>query len=222
MVLTSHERLGDTDRRTGLWFEEFAIPYYTFRDAGADITLASPKGGYVPVDPDSDPAHAPPPSLARFKQDPQARAALSDALQLEQVHAEDFDAAFYPGGHGSLWDLSQNKRSAHLINAFYAAGKPVALICHGVAALLNVRDAEDHPLLRGKHVTGFSNSEVEAMGLASIVPFKLEDELRARGALFTRAADNTPYVVRDGNLITAQNHASTSDITAAVLNALQP
>lgn len=221
MVLTSHERLGQTDRRTGLWFEEFAAPYYGFRDAGAEVTLASPKGGYAPVDPDSDSVGAEPPTLQRFKHDSRARSALNDTLQLEQIHAEDFDAAFYPGGHGSLWDLSQNKKSAHLIAALYGAKKPLAFICHGVSALLNVMDATGQPLISGKRLTGFSNTEVEAMGLKDIVPFRLEDELKRRGAAYSKGADSTSYVVRDGHLITGQNHSSTTATTAALLDALK-
>ncbi len=221
MVLSSHERLGNTERRTGLWFEEFALPYYAFRDAGADIMLTSPKGGYAPVDPDSDGPHAHAPTLARFQQDVQARAALNDTLQLQQIHAEDFDGAFYPGGHGSLWDLSSNKRSGELIAALYDMKKPIAFICHGVSALLSVTDSHGQHLIRGKRLTGFSNSEVAAMGLKDIVPLKLEDELQKRGAIYSKGADDTSHVVRDGHLITGQNHPSTAALTQTLLETLQ-
>ncbi|MBL8642767.1 MAG: type 1 glutamine amidotransferase domain-containing protein [Rhodospirillaceae bacterium] len=215
MVLTSHERLGATDKKTGLWFEEFAGPYYAFLDAGAEIALATPKGGYAPVDPESDGPASGSVSLARFRHDRQARAALNDTLQLAQIHAEDFSGAFYPGGHGSLWDLAADPCSITLIKTLHAAGKPAAFLCHGVAALLNTS------LVNGKHVTGYSNAEVTHAGLNDVLPFALEDELKKRGGLYSSRGIGQPHVVRDGALITGQNHASTAETAAALLAALR-
>lgn len=218
MVLTSHETLGETGRRTGFWFEEFALPYYAFRDAGTDIVLASPEGGYAPVDPASEtPSSA---HFTRFRHDPAARAALGDTLRLDQIHGDDFDAVYYPGGHGALWDLSQNTVSANLIADFHQKRKTTAFVCHGVAALLPVRNPDGTPFVAGKRLTGLANSELVALGLDAVVPLRLENELVARGASYGRAADGAVHVVRDGTLITGQNSASTAAVARAVMHAL--
>lgn len=217
MVLTSHDQLGDTGRKTGFWLEEFATPYYVFRDAGAEVVLASPKGGQPPVDPKSDEPDAQTPSIGRFRSDKQAKAALASTRKLADVSGDDFDAVFYPGGHGPLWDLAEDTASVRLIESMYAAGKPVAAVCHGPAAFRHARDAKGHPLVKGKLVTGFSNSEEEAAGLAGIVPFLVEDMLKQYGGDYSRKDDWQRYVITDGNLVTGQNPASSEDAARAVL-----
>lgn len=220
MVLTSHDQLGDTGRKTGFWLEELAAPYYVFKDAGAEIVLASPKGGQPPLDPKSSEPEFQTDLTRRFEADPQARAALAQTVPLSTVKAEDFDAAFYPGGHGPLWDLAEDPRSIKLIEAFDRAGKPFALVCHAPGALRHVKDADGEPLVRGKDVTGFTNSEEEAVGLTKVVPFLVEDELQRKGGRFSKAADWQPYVLTAGRLITGQNPASSGPAATALLERL--
>jgi putative intracellular protease/amidase len=218
MVLTSHDRLGDTGRKTGFWLEEFANPYYTLKDAGLDVTLASPKGGQPPLDPKSDDPNSETEATRRFKSDPEAQSALAKTLRLADVAPDDYDAVFYPGGHGPLWDLSEDRDSINLIQTMYAAGKPVAAVCHGPAALRHAKARDGSPLVRGKRVTGFSDSEEAAVGLTEVVPFLVEDMLKEQGGKYSKAGDWQPYAVTDGNLITGQNPAS-SESTAKALQA---
>ena len=216
MVLTSHDQLGDTGKKTGFWLEEFAAPYYTFKDAGAQLTLASPKGGQPPLDPKSDEPDAQTAATERFRKDSAAQSALASTVLLSSVKAEDFDAVFYPGGHGPLWDLAEDKHSIALIEAFYKAGKPVATVCHAPGVLRHVKDADGQPLVKGKRVTGFSNSEEEAVQLTDVVPFLVEDMLKANGGIYTKADDWASYVTTDGLLLSGQNPAS-SEATAEAL-----
>jgi len=216
MVLTSHDQLGDTGKKTGFWLEEFAAPYYAFIDAQAEVTLASPKGGQPPLDPKSDEADAQTDATRRFATDSAAKAALANTLPLEQIDPYHFDAVFYPGGHGPLWDLAEDKSSKLLIEAFYAANKPVAAVCHAPGVLKNVMAPDGQPLVKGKKVTGFTNSEEQGVGLTDVVPFLVEDMLIAKGGQYSKGADWTSYVVEDGHLITGQNPAS-SEATATAL-----
>jgi len=216
MVLTSHDQLGDTGRKTGFWLEELAAPYYVFKDAGAEIVLASPKGGQPPLDPKSNEPEFQTETTRRFEADAAAMAALAATAPLSSVKAEDFDAVFYPGGHGPLWDLAEDPNSIALIEAFDRAGKPFALVCHAPGVLRHVTGADGEPLVKGKDVTGFTNTEEEAVGLTKVVPFLVEDELKRKGGAFSKAADWQPYVVTAGRLITGQNPAS-SDPAAKVL-----
>ena len=218
MVLTSHERLGDTGKKTGFWLEEFANPYYILKDAGVDVTLASPKGGQPPLDPKSDDPASETEATRRFKADREAQKALADTMKLANVSADDYDAIFYPGGHGPLWDLSEDRDSVKLIESIYAAGKPVGAVCHGPAAFRKAKAPDGSPLVRGKSVTGFSDTEEAAVGLTDIVPFLVEDMLKENGGDYSKAADWQPYAVTDGNLITGQNPAS-SAVTAQALHA---
>lgn len=208
MVLTSHDRLGDTGKKTGFWLEEFAAPYYVFKDAGAEITLASPKGGQPPLDPKSDEPDSQTEATERFKKDQQAQNALANTVKLSNVAAKDFDAVFYPGGHGPLWDLATDRDSIALIETMYADGKPVALVCHAPAALDRAKAPDGKPLVQGKTVTGFTNTEEAAVGLTDVVPFLVEDSLKKNGAKYSKKEDWKSYVVNDGNLITGQNPAS--------------
>lgn len=221
MVLTSHGQLGETGKATGLWLEELAAPYYVFKDAGADITLASPAGGQPPVDPNSEQANSQTDATRRFRADPAAMQALAHTHKLAEIDREAFDAVFYPGGHGPLWDLAGNEDSRLLIDATYAAGKPVAAVCHGVAALRDALGPFGLPLVRGKAVTGFSDSEEKAAGLADAVPFLVEDMLKENGGEYSRAADWQAHVVVSGNLITGQNPASSTAAAEAVLQQLR-
>lgn len=221
MVLTSHAQLGNTGEKTGFWLEEFASPYYVFMDAGAAITLASPLGGQPPLDPKSDAPEAQTAATQRFKADTLAQQALAHTLPLLDVKADDFDAVFYPGGHGPLWDLAENAYSIRLIEAFYAAGKPVATVCHAPAALRYTKAPDGSPLVKGKRVTGFSNSEEAAVQLTKIVPFLLEDMLQGAGGQYSQGADWQPYVLHDGHLITGQNPASSEAAAHEVLRQLQ-
>ncbi|QQX87285.1 type 1 glutamine amidotransferase domain-containing protein [Cupriavidus necator] len=221
MVLTSHDQLGNTGHKTGFWLEEFAAPYYVFKDAGADITLASPKGGQPPIDPKSDDPGAQTDATRRFHGDPAAKAALASTLTLDQVKAEDFDAIFYPGGHGPLWDLAEDKRSVALIEQFDRAGKPVGAVCHAPAVFRHTRGADGEPLVKGKEVTGFTNSEEEAVQLTKVVPFLVEDMLKANGGRFTRGEDWASYVVVAGRLVTGQNPASSDAAAKALLKMLK-
>jgi putative intracellular protease/amidase len=221
MVLTSHDQLGDTGHKTGFWLEEFAAPYYVFKDAGAKITLASPKGGQPPLDPKSDEPEAQTPATDRFHKDPEAQQALAHTLPLASVKADDYDAVFYPGGHGPLWDLAEDSNSIRLIESFYAAGKPVAAVCHAPAVLRHTKASDGQPLVKGKQVTGFSNSEEAAVGLTEIVPFLVEDMLKANGGDYRKAEDWHSYAVADGHLITGQNPASSEAAAHAVLELLK-
>ena len=221
MVLTSHNRLGNTGQPTGFWLEEFAAPYYVLKDAGADITLASPKGGQPPVDPKSDDPKAQTPAMERFKKDPEAQRALSNTVKLTTVSAGDYDAVFYPGGHGPLWDLAEDRSSIALIEQLYAAGKPVAAVCHGPAALRRAKAADGTPLVKGKAVTGFANTEEAAVGLTNVVPFLVEDELKANGGKYSKGADWADHSVADGNLITGQNPASSESTARKLLKRLE-
>ncbi|MEO7409725.1 MAG: type 1 glutamine amidotransferase domain-containing protein [Sphingomicrobium sp.] len=220
MVLTSHDQLGDTGKKTGFWLEEFAAPYYVLKDAGHDITLASPKGGQPPLDPQSDAPDAQTDATRRFKSDGDAQAQLAATDVLGEIDPAGFDGVFYPGGHGPMWDLAEDVDSRALIEATIAAGKPVALVCHAPAALKNVTTPEGAPLVRGKRVTGFTNGEEEAVGLTDIVPFLLEDMLNAKGGDYSKGPDFKPYVVEDGLLITGQNPPSSEPAAEALLKAL--
>jgi putative intracellular protease/amidase len=220
IVLTSHDRLGDTGRKTGFWLEELAAPYYVFQDAGAEVVLASPTGGRPPLDPKSNEPDFQTDLTRRFEADAAAEARLADTARLDSVRAADFDSVFYPGGHGPLWDLAEDAHSIALIRSFVAAGKPVALVCHAPGVLRHVVGADGEPLVAGKKVTGFANSEEEAVGLTNIVPFLVEDELRAKGGLFSKGPDWAPHVVQDGLLITGQNPASSDPAARRLLEAL--
>jgi putative intracellular protease/amidase len=208
MVITSHDKLGDTGRKTGFWLEELAAPFYVFKDAGAEIALASPKGGQPPLDPKSNEPNFQTDLTRRFEADGDAKAQLASTLRLDTVKADDYDTVFYPGGHGPMWDLAEDQNSIDLIEAFLAAGKTVALVCHAPGALRHVKTPDGKPLVQGKKVTGFTNTEEEAVGLTKVVPFLVEDELKAKGGIFSKADDWQPYVLTDGQLITGQNPAS--------------
>lgn len=217
MVLTSHDAMGDSGHRTGFWLEEFAAPYYVFKDAGAEVTLASPAGGQPPVDPNSTQADAQTDATRRFEADETAKQQLATTRKLSEVLAENFDAIFYPGGHGPLWDLTNDPDSVRLIESFLAVGKPVASVCHAPTVLLRAKAPDGESLVKGKRVTGFSNSEEEAVGLTNVVPHLLEDELKRLGADYQRSNDDfAAFHVEDGLLITGQNPAS-SEITAEAL-----
>ena len=220
MVLTSHDRLGDTGQPTGFWLEEFAAPYYTFKDSGAQITLASPKGGQPPLDPKSSDPAMQTDATRRFAADGAAQTALASTLTLDEVRAEDFDALFYPGGHGPLWDLAEDPRSVALIERFQALGKPVGAVCHAPAVLRHVRGADGQPLVKGRQVTGFSNSEEAAVQLTAVVPFLVEDMLKANGGHYSKAADWQSHVAVDGLLVTGQNPASSDASAEALLKLL--
>lgn len=219
MVLTSHDQLGDTGTKTGFWLEEFAAPYYVFKDAGAAITLVSPRGGQPPIDPKSDTPALQTASTRRFKADAAAQAALAHTLELRSVLAADFDAVFYPGGHGPLWDLADDAASIALIEAMLAADKPVAAVCHAPGVLRRSTSA-GVPVVRGKTVTGFTNTEEQAVGLVEVVPFLVEDMLKHNGGNFSRGPDWQPHVVTDGLLITGQNPASSEPAARALLDLL--
>ena len=216
MVLTSHDRLGNTGEKTGFWLEEFAAPYYVLKDAGLDVTLASPKGGQPPLDPRSDDPKSETEAMRRFKSDPEAKAALANTGKLSDLSPDEYDAVFYPGGHGPLWDLSDDRDSIALIERIYATGKPVAAVCHGPAAFRRAQAPDGTPLVRGKSVTGFSNTEEAAVGLTDVVPFSVEDMLKQNGGEYSKAENWQPYAVTAGNLVTGQNPAS-SEATAKAL-----
>lgn len=220
MVLTSHDQLGDTGKKTGFWLEEFAAPYYVFRDAGAEITVVSPLGGQPPLDPKSDEPDAQTAATRRFKADVAAQAALATTGRLDAVYAANFDAVFYPGGHGPLWDLAEDRASIALVEAMLAAGKPVAAVCHAPGVLRHVKNADGAPLVRGKAVTGFADSEERAAGLTGIVPFLVEQMLRENGGHYSKATDWQPHVIVDGLLITGQNPASSEPAAKALLEQL--
>ncbi|MDD9885634.1 MAG: type 1 glutamine amidotransferase domain-containing protein [Gammaproteobacteria bacterium] len=220
MVLTSHDRLGDTGDKTGFWLEELAAPYYVFTDAGAEVALASPAGGAPPQDPKSDAPDMQTDAIVRFKADNAACAALAATLKLADINAGDYDAVFYPGGHGPLWDLAGDADSVALIEAMHRDGKPVAAVCHGPCVLLRATTPDGSPLVRGCAVTGFSNTEEDAAGLTDAVPFLVEDELRRLGGRYTKAADWQVCVAVEGNLVTGQNPASSSSAADEVLKQL--
>ena len=217
MVLTSHGELGSTGRKTGFWLEEFAAPYYAFKDAGAAVTLASPAGGQPPLDPKSDEADAQTEATRRFKSDAAAQAALAHTARLATVSGEGYDAVFYPGGHGPLWDLAEDAHSIQLIEAMSAAGKTVAAVCHAPAVFRHTRAADGQPLVKGRHVTGFTNSEEDAAQLSQIVPFLVQDMLVENGGKYSKGPDWQPHVVTDSKLVTGQNPASSLAAAQAVL-----
>lgn len=219
MVLTSHDQLGDTGLKTGIWLEEFAAPYFVFRDAGVELTLASPKGGLPPIDPKSDVPANQTPAMARYKRDAAAQKVFSETLKLADMKSEDFDTVFYPGGHGPMWDLAESADSIALIESFYNSGKPVALVCHSPGVLRHVT-YNGAPLVKGKHVTGFTDGEEEAMHLTKVVPFLVEDELLRLGAVFEKLANWQPFHVVDGRLITGQNPASSTTTAQALMKML--
>jgi putative intracellular protease/amidase len=209
MVLTSHDVLGSTGHKTGFWLEEFAAPYFVFRDAGIKLTLASPKGGQPPIDPKSDLPESQTPSMVRFKQDARAQKELSQTVVLETVKSEDYDTIFYVGGHGPMWDLAESRVSIALLESFYNSGKVIALVCHSPGVLRHVT-YKGEPLVKGKRVTGFTNGEEEAVQLTHVVPFLVEDELMRLGATFEKVVNWKPYAVVDGRLVTGQNPASST------------
>jgi putative intracellular protease/amidase len=219
MVLTSHDQLGDTGRKTGFWLEEFAAPYFVFRDADVQLTLASPKGGQPPIDPKSDVPENQTPAMARFKQDKTAQEALSQTVKLADVKSQDFDSIFYVGGHGPMWDLAESPVSIALLESFYNSGKPIALVCHSPGVLRHVT-YKGAPLVKGKRVTGFTNGEEAAVQLTNVVPFLVEDELKSLGANFEKVPDWQPFSIVDGRLITGQNPASSTSAAEALVNLL--
>jgi putative intracellular protease/amidase len=219
MVLTSHDVLGNTDRKTGFWLEEFAAPYFVFRDAGVELTLASPKGGQPPLDPKSDLAASQTPAMTRFKKDERAQKELAQTVKLADVKAADFDTVFYVGGHGPMWDLAESPVSIALLEAFYNSGKPIALVCHSPGVLRHVT-YKGEPLVKDKRVTGFTNGEEEEMELTHVVPFLVEDELMRLCAVFAKRKDWAPFAITDGRLITGQNPASSTSAAKAVLQLL--
>ena len=221
IVLTSHDRLGDTGKKTGFWLEEFAAPYYVLKDAGVELTLASPKGGQPPLDPKSDLPENQTEATKRFRADAAAQAQLASTKKLADVSADDFGAVFYPGGHGPMWDMPDNATSIALIEAFVKADKPVGAVCHAPVAFVNVRGKDGEYLVKGKRVTGFTNTEEVAVGLDHVVPFLLEDRLKERGGVYSKTADFAPYVQVDGLLVTGQNPASSGPGAEALLKLLR-
>lgn len=221
IVLTSHDKLGDTGRKTGFWLEELAAPYYVFKDAGYDITLASPNGGQPPLDPKSNEPGFQTDATHRFEADAEAGQALANTVKLADVDQSGFDTVFYPGGHGPMWDLAESPVSAALIESFLAAEKPVALVCHAPAALRHVKTPQGRLLIEGRKVTGFTNSEEAAVGLTEVVPFLLEDDLKAKGGLYSSGPDWAPHVVQDGLLITGQNPASSEEAARLAVAAVK-
>ena len=221
IVLTSHALLGNTGEKTGFWIEEFATPYYYLVDNGAKVTLASPEGGQPPIDPTSDKPENQTESTKRFKNDEALQKKLSKTLKLSEISAKEYDAVFYPGGHGPLWDLAESEVSAKLIESFYNADKPVAFVCHAPAALKNVKNVSGEPLVKGKKVTGFTNSEEELVGLTDVVPFLVEDMLKENGGIYSKSNDFEAYALEDGLLITGQNPASSQKVAELLLNQLE-
>ena len=220
IVLTSHDQLGNTGRKTGFWLEELAAPYYAFQAAGAEITLASPKGGQPPLDPKSNEPSFQTDLTRRFEADAAATAQLAATVRLDSVDQADFDTVFYPGGHGPLWDLAEDKTSIELIESFLAAGKHVALVCHAPGVLRHAKAPNGRPLVQGRQVTGFTNTEEEGVGLTNVVPFLVEDELKAKGGVYSKGPDGGSYVVADGLLITGQNPASSAAAAQRLLSEL--
>jgi putative intracellular protease/amidase len=211
-ITTSHDKLGDTGRNTGVWLEELATPYYEFKEAGAGITIASPGGGQVPLDPKSESIILATPNSKRFLKDPEAMNWLSGSVRLEEIKAINFDLVFLPGGHGPMWDLASNEIIKQLLEDFCNQNKPIAAVCHGVVSLLSLQNSDGTLLIKGKHLTGFSNSEEESAGLTRIMPFLLETRLVSAGAIYSKGPDHTGYVVADDNFITGQNPASSEEV----------
>ncbi|WP_432410677.1 type 1 glutamine amidotransferase domain-containing protein [Rasiella sp. SM2506] len=220
-VLTSHDKLGDTGKKTGFWVEEFANPYYTLLDKGVHITIATPKGGAAPIDPSSDTEDAATEATKRYDKDAEAQARIANTKVLADMNPDDFDAVFYPGGHGPLWDLATDAFSIALIEKFNSQNKPVAFVCHAPAALKNVTDGNGNALVKGKKVTGFTNSEEQAVGLTDVVPFLVEDMLQANGGIYSKKEDWAAYAIQDGNLITGQNPASSELVAEKLLENLK-
>ncbi|MBY0543298.1 MAG: type 1 glutamine amidotransferase domain-containing protein [Sphingobacteriaceae bacterium] len=221
IVLTSHSQLGNTGKKTGFWIEEFAAPYYVLADAGVNLTIASPKGGQPPIDPKSDEPDAQTDATKRFKNDTDLKEKLSQSVKLSEINEKDFDAVFYPGGHGPLWDLANDEKSITLIQEFLSSNKPVAMVCHAPGALIKVKNADGSPLVEGKAVTGFSNSEEEAVELTDVVPFLLEDEFKKLGGNYSKGPDWGSYVKKDGLLITGQNPGSSEEAANVLLKVLK-
>ncbi|WP_434036000.1 type 1 glutamine amidotransferase domain-containing protein [Formosa sp. 4Alg 33] len=221
-VLTSHDTLGNTGKKTGFWIEEFASPYYALLDNGATITIATPKGGQAPIDPTSDTEDAQTPATIRFKTDLETQDKINNTVPLSTVKASDFEAVFYPGGHGPLWDLANDETSIKLIESFNAAQKPIGFVCHAPAALKSVKNADGTPLVQGKKVTGFSNSEEKAVQLTDVVPFLVEDMLKENGGIYSKGDDWAVHVLQDGNLITGQNPASSELVAETLLKVIKP
>jgi putative intracellular protease/amidase len=220
IVLTSHDQLGNTGKKTGFWLEEFAAPYYTLKASGAQLTVVSPNGGQPPLDPKSDEPASQTEATRRFKTDAEAQAVLANTGKLADVNAADFDAVFYPGGHGPLWDLAEDRHSIKLIEDTIAAGKPVATVCHAPGVLRHVKGADGKPLVNGKKVTGFTNTEEDAVGLTDVVPFLVEDMLKQNGGIYSKVGDWQPYAITDGLLVTGQNPASSEAAAEALLKLL--
>lgn len=221
MVITSHDKLGDTGLKTGFWLEEFAAPYYIFKDQNIDVTLASPKGGNPPLDPKSDAPEFQTAATERFRKDEASQKQLANTHRLDSLNLLDFDAVFYPGGHGPLWDLSEDQNSIALLEAFYKQGKPLGLVCHAPGVLRHTKSENGEPLVKGKRVTGFSNTEEEAVQLTQVVPFLLEDMLKSNQALYSKGDDWVSYVEVDGNLITGQNPASSEAVAKEMIKLLK-
>lgn len=220
-VLTSHDQLGNTGEKTGFWIEEFASPYYYLVDKGVDVTLASPNGGQPPIDPTSDKPENQTESTIRFKADKELQEKLSKTHKLSEVSSDDYDAVFYPGGHGPLWDLAESETSAKLIESFYNSDKPVSFVCHAPAALKHVKNTDGEPLVKGKKVTGFTNTEEELVKLTDVVPFLVEDMLKENGGIYSKKGDFEEYAIEDGLLITGQNPASSEKVAEMLLAKLQ-
>ncbi len=220
MILTSHEKLGNTGKKTGFWLEELAAPYYVLLDAGAEITLASPAGGQPPLDPKSDVPDAQTEATERFKKDDAAQSALANTTKLAEIDADGFDAIFYPGGHGPLWDLAENAHSRRIIETFVAEDRPLAAVCHAPAIFKHTKGADGNSLVSGRRVTGFTNTEEDSAGLTKIVPFLVEDMLKANGGLYEKGSDWGSYVVVDGKLVTGQNPASSEAAAKELLKLL--
>jgi putative intracellular protease/amidase len=221
MVLTSHDKLGQTGVKTGFWLEEFASPYFVFKDQGFEVTLASPQGGQPPLDPKSDEPDFQTEATARFRKDQQAQQALANTHRLDSLNTSSYDAVFYPGGHGPLWDLAEDKHSLSLIEGFYQKGKPVGLVCHAPGVLRNAKNVDGEPLVKGQRVTGFTNSEEEAVGLSEVVPFLVEDMLKSNGGLYRKGEDWGSYVEVDKNLVTGQNPASSEAAALSMVTFLE-
>ena len=221
MILTSHDKLGDTGFKTGFWLEEFASPYFVFKDESFEVTLASPQGGQPPLDPKSDEPDFQTEATARFRKDEQAQKALANTLRLDSIKSEDYDAVFYPGGHGPLWDLAEDKHSISLIEEFHQQGKPLGLVCHALGVLRHAKNAQKEPLVKGKKVTGFTNTEEEAVQLTKVVPFLVEDMLKQNEGVYCKGEDWGSYVATDENLITGQNPASSEAAALAIVELLR-
>ena len=222
IIATSHYKMGDTDEKTGVWLEELATPYYIFKEAGADVVLASPKGGAVPLDPKSQSIIVVTPPAKRFIKDVEAMSVLAHSVLLSEITAGDFDGVYLPGGHGPMWDITGNTTVSQLLEEFYRANKPIGSVCHGVVALLDLQNERGEPVIKGKQITAFSNSEEESARLTKIVPFLLETKLRSLGALYSKGPDYVSHVLAEGNIITGQNAASSEGVAKKMIALLQP